>query len=56
MNLTYAPFMKKLISLFNLPSNATFQTVSDVYDVLHVDKYLGRPLPANFTQADFLNL
>lgn len=56
MTLTYSPLVKKMISMFNLPSNATFQTISDVYDVLYVDKHLGRPLPPNFTQADFLNL
>ncbi len=53
MSITYASFMRKLVQLFNLPANASFQTVSDVYDSLVADKYLGMPLPDNFTQADY---
>ncbi len=49
MNVTYSPFLRKLIALFKLPSDANFQTVADLYDTLVVDRFLGRPLPANFS-------
>ncbi len=45
MNVTYTPFIKKLIQRFALPSNATFQTIADLFDTLVVNKYLGKPLP-----------
>ena len=45
-----------MTQLFNLTGNITFQTLNDVYDSIVVDKYLGRPLPQNFSQADFDNL
>lgn len=54
--MTYRPFLKKMISMFNLSSNATFQTTNDLYDSLVVDRYLGRPLPSNFTMDDFNNI
>ena len=46
MNITYSQFIKKIISVFNLNSNATFQTLSSLFDTLVVDKYLGRSLPS----------
>jgi len=43
---------------FNVPSEKMdLQTISDLYDTLTVDKYLGRPMPANnFTDEDYLNM
>lgn len=56
MNLTYYPFMKKTIQVFNLSSNSTFATLSSLFDTLIVDKFLGRPLPAGYTEDDLMNL
>lgn len=56
MNLTYSPFVKKTIQLFNLPANSTFQTLSSLFDTLIVDKFMGKPLPNGYSQADLDNL
>ncbi len=48
--------MKRLIQLFNLSSNSTFQTACELYDTLNVDKFMGRPLPDGFSADDFLNI
>lgn len=56
MNITYTPFVKKIISVFNLTANATFQTLSSLSDTLIVDKYLGRSLPTGFNEDDYMNL
>ena len=31
-------------------------TISSLYDTLTVDRYLGRPMPDNFTEDDYLNM
>lgn len=49
MNITYSPFIKKTIQVFNLSANSTFQTMSSLFSTLLVDKYMSRPLPANYT-------
>ena len=56
MNVTYTPFVRKLIQVFNLSSSSTFQTLSSLFDTLVVDKYLGRPLPTGLNEDDFQNL
>ena len=56
MTLTYTPFIKKTIQVFNLSSNATLQTISSLFDTLIVDKFLGRPLPSGYTDDDLMNL
>lgn len=33
-----------------------FSAISGLYGTLEVDKYLGRPMPQNFTNTDYLNL
>jgi len=51
--MTYYPFIRKVFDLFNLTlttnSSSTFQTISSLFDTLTVDKFMGRPLPSNFT-------
>jgi len=49
MNMTYYPFIKRVIQTFNLSSNTTFQTTSSLFDTLIVDKYMGRSLPNGFS-------
>ena len=57
MNLTYYPYLKKMADIFNIPLNEMdFQKNSYIYDTLTVDRYLGRPLPSNFYDADLANM
>ena len=51
MNLTYHPFLLKMASIFDVPSESMdFKKISGLYDTLTVDKYLGRAMPGgNFT-------
>lgn len=55
MNLTYFPFIKKMTDIFNLTS-VNFQVLFLLHDALVVDKYLGKPMPPDFTEDDYLNL
>jgi hypothetical protein len=57
MNFTYYPFLKRMANIFNIPTTPmNFSITSSLYDTLTVDKYLGRPLPNNFTEQDYTNL
>lgn len=52
MNTTYYPFFKKLSQIYNYSLNGSnlFYIMLRVWDVINVDKYLGRPLPKNLTK------
>jgi hypothetical protein len=53
MVLTYNPFLKKIANIFKIdPASMNFTKLSTLYDTVQVDRYLGRQLPANFSQAD----
>lgn len=54
----YKPFMNKLAGIYNLSASQTsnFETFLEIYDVINVDKHLGRPIPSELTDQDFLNL
>lgn len=53
----YTPFLKKMANMFNIqPASMNFSKISSLYDTLTVDKYLGRPLPADLTDDDYLNM
>ena len=41
--------------MFNF-TTLNFSAISGLYGTLEVDKYLGRPMPSNFTDSDYLNL
>lgn len=58
MNLTYYPFLKRMTAVFNIPLSAmNFSKITNLYDTLTVDDYLGRPFPtANFTRDDYDNI
>ena len=58
MTATYTPFLRKLTTLFykNQTQPIKLDQVIDVFDTLHVDRYLGRPLPANISEDDYKNL
>ena len=58
MTATYTPFLRKLTTLFykNQTQLIKLDQVIDVFDTLNVDRYLGRPLPANISQEDYKNL
>ncbi len=57
MNLTYWPFMKKMAIIFDLDINSmNFTMLTNIYDTLIVDKNLGRAIPKDLTDSDFVNL
>ena len=57
MVLTYQPFFKKLSSIFNISAvDMNFLRITNLYDTLTVDKFLGRPIPSNFSNDDYANL
>ena len=56
MNITYYPFIQKLISIFNLSKDATLETLTDLADNIEVSRHLGHPLPSQFTNEDLDNL
>jgi hypothetical protein len=58
MTTTYTPFLRKLTTLFykNQTQTIKIDQVIDVFDTLHVDRYLGRSLPANISEDDYKNL
>ena len=57
MVLTYAPFLKKMASIFKIDPNAmNFTKLCSLYDTIRVDIYLGRPLPSEFTKEDQANI
>jgi hypothetical protein len=57
MALTYAPFLKRVGQTFGIePTTMNFSKISSLYDTLTVDRYLGRPLPQNITEDDYLNM
>ena len=53
MKMTYQPFMKRMATLFNytLPSNPIYGMLR-IYDVVNVNKHLGKPLPDGLTIDD----
>jgi len=54
MVLTYNPFLKKMANMFKIDlASMNFTKLASLYDTLQVDRYLGRKLPADFSQADF---
>ena len=56
MNITYYPFIQKLVSIFNLSKDATLETLTDLADNIEVSRHLGHPLPSQFTNEDLDNL
>jgi hypothetical protein len=57
MLMTYTPFLRSMGQIFNIdPAAMDFSKISSLYDTLTVDKYLGRPMPKNFTDGDYLNM
>lgn len=56
MNTTYWPFMRRMGAMFNISGNITLATLSALNSDLECDRYLGRPLPADFTSDDEKNL
>ena len=55
MNQTYYPFMKKMGDIFNL-TTLNFSSLTGLHDAVVVDKYLGKPMPENFSDSDYANL
>ncbi len=40
--------------MFNLPETSiNFYEIGQLYDTLTVDRYLGRPLPSDFSEDDY---
>lgn len=50
-------FIAKMKIVFNLTAlQANLATMSDLYETLYSDQYLGRPLPKDYTDSDPKNL
>ena len=56
MDVKYEPFLKNITAIFKTEPPTTFMTVSRLFDTIVCDKYLNRPLPDAFTDANYLNL
>lgn len=56
MNVTYWTFIRRMDTLFNLTGNVSLGTISTLNADVDCDQHLGRPLPANFTVEDQINL
>mgnify|MGYP001315030872 CR=1 FL=1 len=56
MNMTYWPFIKRMANIFNISGNVTLSTMSSLNSGLECDRYIGRPLPKDFTEDDANNL
>lgn len=56
MNQTYWPFIRRMANMFNISGNVTLSTLSTLNSDLECDRYLGRPLPADFNSDDEKNL
>ena len=57
MMLTYTPFLKKMSSVFKIDPNAmNFTKLISLYDTIRADRYLGRPMPEEFTKEDEKNI
>jgi hypothetical protein len=55
IKITYTPFIKKTIQVFNLSANFLFQNLSSLFSTLLVDKYMGKPLPNGYTENNVNN-
>jgi hypothetical protein len=57
MTMTYTPFLRRMGQTFGIDTAAmNFSKISSLYDTLTVDKYLGRPMPKDFKDDDYLNM
>ena len=56
MNITYYPFIQKLVSIFNLSKDATLETLATLAENIEVSRHLGHALPPQFTSEDLRNL
>lgn len=60
MLLDYKPFLEQIADTFNITDKESFSNnfsaFSRLFDTLSVDKWLGRPLPANLSEDDFKNM
>lgn len=54
--MTYYPFVRRMANMFNISGNVTLSTLSSLNSDLECDRYLGRPLPSDFTAEDEKNL
>lgn len=57
MVLTYTPFLKKMGSIFGIdPNQMNFTQLSNLFNTVRADKYLGRRFPGNFSEDDYTNM
>lgn len=57
MILTYTPFLKRVAGIFKIdPNSMNFTKIVSLYDTIRADRYLGRPLPSEFSQSDLANI
>jgi len=55
MNVRYRPFLAQVAQIFNLTKPIDIVNMSDLYDAVTVDRFLGRKVPAALTEDDYLN-
>ena len=55
MNITYYPFLQKLVPIFNSP-RTPLSKPSPLAENIEVSRYLGYPLSSQFTNEDLHNL
>ena len=55
MNSRYQPFLARVAQIFNFTQPINIVNMSDLYDAVTVDRFLGRPVPTALTEDDYLN-
>lgn len=57
-DISYISFYMRMQQIFKFKSEIELNVavMLELYDVVAADRYLGRPLPPTFTEADYLNL
>jgi hypothetical protein len=56
MNSRYKPILDKLKQVFQLTAPIELRNCSSLVDSITVDRFLNRPLPIQFTDADYKNV
>jgi hypothetical protein len=57
MVMTYTPFLSRMSEILKInPAAASIPRIGIIYNALATDRYLGRPMPDNLTEDDYLNM
>lgn len=55
MNSRYQPFLARVASIFNFSKPIDIVNMTDLFDAVTVDRFIGRAVPAALTEDDYLN-